>query len=963
MWNVGLLPARTPISTVGTGGGLPMRNEEHRALRGRREECAQLDRLLASAASGNSEVLVLRGEAGVGKSALLGYLAQHAAGFVISRASGVESEVDLSYATLQQLCAPFIDVAAHLPEPQRHALDTAFGARGGERPDRFLVGLAVLGLFAEVAETTPLLCILDDAQWVDALSAQVLTFVARRVAAERIAIVFAVRDAVQGDEGDAFDAVPALAVHGLGEADAAVLLDSVVAGPFDQRVRSRILAEARGNPLALIELPLELDRPESGFGIVPVQRGSISSRIESGFVRRMDSLPAATRELLLIAAAEPMGDVSLLWRAATLSAIPVDAIEPAQDAGLVELGGQVRFRHPLMRSAIYRAATERDRRRAHRILADAMVGDGNADCLAWHRGVAASGLDDVVAGDLELAAARAQVRGGWTAAAAFLARSMELTPDPEQRARRALAAAFARLQAGSTDGARSMLAIARAGPLSDLDDARAQLLGAQITFASTRGREAPSLLLLAAKRLQPLDATLARETYLEAFTAALFAGRLADGGAALEDVARAILDARWDETNRRLPSAPALLLDGLATLVEQGYAAGAPMLRRALDAMRSDPFSGEDVLPWLWPAARAARAVGDDVSWLELTSRHVELARRTGALGTLPIALAERVSVELFTGDLEAALALAVEAEAVTTATGNELSPHIPFLLAAWRGDETRARALIDASRTDVAARGEGVWLMGTELTSSVFLNSYGRYEEALAAAERAAEHPFELGLSTWVYPELIEAAVRSDQPGRAAVALDHLVEIAVAGAGDWSLGVLARCRALLSSDEDAEALYRESVERLSRTRIGMARARAQLLYGEWLRRIGRRVDAREQLRPALEFFADAGLEGFVERTRRELAATGETVRARSVDTANDLTAQETLIARLAAEGRSNPEIGAQLFLSPRTVEWHLGKVFTKLGVESRKGLRATLRPGGPGLGSYDSVTATSDPR
>jgi DNA-binding CsgD family transcriptional regulator/tetratricopeptide (TPR) repeat protein len=926
--------------------------EESRALRGRRDECGVLDRLLASAASGTSEVLVLRGEAGVGKSALLAYLAQRANGFVITRATGVESEVDLSFAILQQLCTPFLDAAPHLPEPQRHALDTAFGSRGGERPDRFLVGLAVLGLLAEVAEKTPLLCILDDAQWIDTVSAQVLTFVARRLAAERIAIVFAVRDpGVPGDQGDAFDAVPALGVHGLAEEDAADLLDSVVAGPFDQRVRSRILAEARGNPLALIELPLELDRPELGFGIVPVERGSLSSRIESGFARRMEALPAATRELLLIAAAEPLGDVTLLWRAATLAAIPVAAVEPAQDAGLLELGGQVRFRHPLMRSAVYRAAAERDRRRAHQVLAEAMIGDANAECMVWHRGEAASGLDDVVATELELAAARAQTRGGWRAAAAFLTRSMELTPDPGQRARRALAAAHARLQAGSTSGALAMLAMARAGPLSDLDDARAQLLGAEISFASTRGREAPSLLLLAAKRLEPLDAALARETYLDAFTAALFAGRLADGGAALDDVARAIIDARWNDSGSRLPSASELLLDGLATLVERGYAAGVPILRRALDVMTSEPFSDDDVLRWLWPAARAARAVGDDVSWLELTDRQVELARRTGALAMLPIALTERVSVELFTGDLAAALALAVEAEAVATATDTELSPHIAFLLAAWRGNETEARALIDASRTDVAARGEGVWLMGTELTSSVFLNSYGRYEEALAAAERAAEHPFELGLSTWVYPELIEAAARVDQAGRAVAALDHLVEIAGASGSDWSLGVLARCRALLAGDDEAEAWYRESVERLARTRIRMALARSQLVYGEWLRRTGRRVDAREQLRPALDFFTEAGMEGFAERTRHELAATGETVRARSVDTATDLTAQETLIARLAAEGRSNPEIGAQLFISPRTVEWHLGKVFTKLGVESRKGLRAMLRPGGPGLG------------
>ena len=753
------------------------------------------------------------------------------------------------------------------------------------------------------------------------------------------------------DGSDAFDALPALIVRGLADADAVALLDSVIPGPLDERVRGRIIAEARGNPLALLELPRDLDAAELAFGIGSVDSTALTGRIERGFIRRLDQLPAATRQLILVAAAEPSGDVTLLWRAATWLGIPADAVVPAQEAGLLELGAQVRFRHPLMRSAVYRAAPERDRRSAHAALAEAMIGDTDSDYLAWHRAEAATGLDEGIAAELEVSAARAQARGGWAAAAAFLARSMELTPDPAQRARRALAAAYARLQAGATDAAHAMLAVAAAGPLSDLDDARAQLLGAQISFASTRGREAPSLLLLAAKRFEPLDAAVARETYLDAFTAALFAGRLADGGGALVDVATAVIDAQWSEAGPPLPAACELLLDGFATLVKDGYAAGVPMLRRALVSIRSERFDDEESLRWLWPASRAARAVGDDVSWLELTDRHVRLARRAGAFVMLPIALTERFTVELFIGDLAAALALAAEADAVTTATGIGLSPHIAFLRAAWSGSEAEARALIDASRSDVSARGEGLFLMGTELISSVFLNSFGRYDEALAAAEHAAEHQFELGLSTWVYPELIEAAVRSGHADRGAQALDSLAEIARASDTDWLLGVEARCRALLSGDDVAEGLYQESIERLARTRIRVALARTRLVYGEWLRRGGRRVDGREQLRAAYGFFTDAGMEGFAERTRRELAATGETVRVRSVDTANALTAQETLIARLAAEGRSNPEIGAQLFISPRTVEWHLGKVFTKLGVSSRRGLRETMAPAGLGGG------------
>ncbi|GAA1957759.1 helix-turn-helix transcriptional regulator [Microbacterium deminutum] len=927
-------------------------HEESPALRGRRAERDELHRVLARATSGHSEVLVVRGEAGVGKTALLEDLVEQADGFTIVRATGVESEVELAYAVIQQLCTPFLAGIPRLPEPQQQALGTALGSRSGTPPDRFLVGLAVLGLFAEAAETTPLLCVLDDAQWIDTASALTLTFVARRLAAERIAMVFALRDGLDVQQaGDPFDDLPALLVGGLADADAAALLDAVVAGQLDQRVRSRIIAEARGNPLALLELPRDMDAAELALGITSVSRGPLSSRLERGFTRRLDGLPAATRQLMLIAAAEPIGDVTLLWRAATRLGIPEDAAIPAQDAGMFELGAQVRFRHPLMRSAVYRAASETDRRRAHEVLAEAMIGDADADCLAWHRAEAVAGLDDRVAGELEIAAVRAQARGGWAAAAAFLTRSMELTADPGLRARRALATANARLQAGAADAARSMLAVATAGPLSDLDGARAELLGAQISFVSTRGRDAPALLLKAAKRFEPLDAAVARETYLDAFTAALFAGRLAGGGAALDDVARSIVDAHWSDTGRRLPSACELLLEGLATVVVHGYALGVPMLRDALAAIRSDQLDDDDALRWLWPASRAARAVGDDAAWLELTERHVTVARRTGALAVLPIALSERFSVELFTGDLDAALALAAEADAVAGATGNGMSPHVAFLRAAWRGNETEARALIDASSKDVSARGEGLFLMGTEWTSAVFLNSLGRYDEAVAMAEHAAEHPFELGLSTWVYPELVEAAARSNQPERAVVALDHLAEIARASGTDWSLGVLARCRALLSADDVAESLYQEAIDRLGRTRIRVASARAHLVYGEWLRRIGRRMDARTHLRVAHEFFAEVGMEGFAERTRRELSATGETVRARSVDTSNELTAQEALIARLAAEGRSNPEIGAQLFISPRTVEWHLGRVFTKLGVASRKALRAALAPTAPGLG------------
>ena len=382
-------------------------------------------------------------------------------------------------------------------------------------------------------------------------------------------------------------------------------------------------------------------------------------------------------------------------------------------------------------------------------------------------------------------------------------------------------------------------------------------------------------------------------------------------------------------------------------LATEDFAAAAPMLKQALSAFRDEPIPEDAALRWLWLACRIARALGDDASWDELTDRQTRLARRAGALSLLPIALIERFGVLLFVGDLVAAASLVAEAEAVVEATGSHLAPQGAIALAAWRGDEAEASALIDAGRQEVVRRGEGLWLIATEWASAVLFNGLGRYDDALAAAEQAAEHPHELGVSTWVPTELIEAAVRSGNPERAAGPLRRLREISRASGTDWALGVEARSRALVSEGDAAERLYREAIERLGRTRIRVALARAHLLYGEWLRREGRRMDSRGQLRTAHQMYAAMGMNGFAERARRELLATGETVRKRSVETLDELTAQEFQIARLARDGLSNPEIGAQLFISPRTVEWHLRKVFTKLGISSRRELRTAL----PGAG------------
>ena len=899
-------------------------------LCGRAAECRTLDELLKAVHTGESQVLVLRGEPGVGKTALLEYVLEHADGCQVGRAAGVQSEMELAFAGLHQVCMPLLGRLDRLPGPQRDALSTAFGLTRGIPADRFFVGLAVLSLFSEVAAERPLVCIVDDAQWLDQASAQTLAFVARRLLAESVAMVFATREASSGLAG-----LPELEVECLSDGDARALLGSVLRGPLDEQVRSRIVAETRGNPLALLELPpAELT---GGFGLPDA--AALSGRIEQSFQRRLEALPADSRRVLLIAAAEPLGDVLLVWRAAERLGTDRTASAAAQAAGLVEFGSRVRFRHPLVRSAVYQAATLEDRQRVHAALAEATDVELDPDRRAWHRAQAASGPDEEVAAELERSAGRAQARGGIAAAAAFLERAAELTQEPRRRAQRALAAAHAKHMAGASEAARSLLAIAQVGPLAELERAQVDLLHGQIGFATSRGNDVPPLLLKAAKRLEPLDAELARETYRDAFAAAWYAGRLADGPLAL-DIARAVLAARPPPGPQR---APDLLLEGVATLVAERCALGAPMVRRALTAFRGEAMSTEERLRWLWLACRAAHEVWDAEGWERLGTQFVELARDAGAFTMLPHALAMRAGRHLFAGELDAAARLLEEELATTKAMGLARTAYVSVALPAWQGREMETRRQIDATTSHAVELGEGQWLTLVEWASSVLYNGLRRYEDAMLAAERAVASPRELGIASWALPELVEAAVRCGKPERAADALRRLSEMTRAAATDWGLGVEAVSRALLSDGEDAERRYREAIERLRRARVAAVAARAHLVYGEWLRRERRRLDAREHLRTAHEMLTSMGMEAFAERARRELAATGETARTRTVETSGQLTAQEAQIARLARDGLSNPEIGAQLFISPRTVEYHLHKVFAKLDITSRVELHVAL--------------------
>jgi DNA-binding CsgD family transcriptional regulator len=902
-------------------------------LRGRDDARAVLDRLLEEARTGQSGVLVLRGEAGVGKTALLEYAIASASDLMVVRAVGVESEMELAYAALHQLCAPLLDRLDRIPVPQRDALETTFGLREGPVPDQFLVGLAILSLLSEAAQERPLVCAIDDAQWLDRASAQVLAFVARRLLAESVVLVLATREPT-----GQFGRLPELVVEGLRDADARALLASAIPGRLDERVADQLLAEASGNPLALLELPRGLSPAQlaGGFGLPGAL--SLSGRIEERFVNRVEALPEDTQQLLLVAAAEPTGDPGLLWSAAARLGIADAVLYPAESARLLEVDGRVRFRHPLARSAVYRAATPHQRRRVHRALAEATDAQLDPDRRAWHLAEAAAGPDEDVAAELERAAGRAQARGGLAAAAAFLERAATLTQEPSRRARRALAAAQADFEAGALDDALALLATAETGAV-DVQRRCVDLLRAQIAFASRRGSDAPPLLLTAARELEAVDPNVARATYLEALSAAMFAGRLARGGGGVTEISEAALAG---PPPPEPPGPSDLLLEGLAVRFTDGYAAGAPILKKALAAFGRDTVLAPEEARWLWFASWIALHLWDEEAWTALSTRHLDLVREAGALTALPFVLTNRSSVYAFFGDLGEAAACEEELRAATEATGIAAVPYGALALAALRGREAELSELIRTTVSDADTRGEGLALTVNEFLSGVLYNGLGRDDAALAAVGRPERYAEE-GPAIWALTERIEAAVRSGQPHLAAGALERIVETTRAAGTDWALGIEARCRALLSDGEEADSLYREAIERLGRTRLRVDLARAHLLYGEWLRRDRRRLDAREHLRTALDMFTSFGTEAFTGRAERELQATGERVRKRTVETRDELTAQEAQVARLARDGLSNAEIGARLFISQHTVAYHLRKIFNKLGITSRSQLGRVL--------------------
>jgi DNA-binding CsgD family transcriptional regulator len=939
----------SPLSHARTPG----RNVEATGLVGRTAEVTALAELLAAAREGHSGVLVLRGEAGIGKSALLDLVTTRAEGFDLVRVVGVDAEMELPYAGLQQLCRPFLDRLPSLPEPQRAALATAFGLGVGPPPDRFLVGLAVLQLLAGLAEQQPVLWIVDDAQWLDRLSIQTLAFVARRLLAESVVLLMAARDTP--DHGD-LAGLPELRLQGLSSADGAVLLGSVLAGPTDPRVWERILAESHGNPLALLELPWTWTTAELVDGLAEPSAVPAVGKLEDGFATRLRSLPADSRLLLTLAAAEPLGDPTLLWDAAERLGLGWDAAGTAEAAGLIEFGANVRFRHPMVRAAAYRAASTRERLDAHHALAEATDPIVDPDRRAWHRANATVTKDDEIATELECSAGRARSRGGLLATSALLERAALLTTDPGRRADRTLSAAVAKRDAGAPEAALALLPAVEARAPTDLRRALTEHLRGQIAFDQRRGAEAARLLLSAATQLESINPSLARETYLEALAAAIWESG-PEGDASVVAAARAASAAPPAGDSPRVVD---LLLDALTARVTEGYAAAAPILTRAMAAVSTLEVGPAEVDSALWLAgSRAAGIIACELWDYEagraLAERQVRTARDAGALVQLQVALNFLANKLVLAGDLPEAAGLLEEDRLVSNMTGVPPIPCAGMLLEAVRGNEERTSTLMATAAAAAAAGGRRILIFANH-AAAVLHNGLGRHERAFDCARRVFEGDV-LGYQTFALSELAEAASRTGNRAALEEAREWMSVRAGATPTGWARGIEARVKALASDGSIAEELYRESIALLGTTRLRLEVARGHLLYGEWLRRAGRRGDARDALRLARHMFVEMEASAFAERARRELLATGEKIRRRTAPADGSLTAQEAQIARLVKEGLTNPEIGTRLFLSARTVEWHLRNVFDKFGVSSRRQLRDT------DLGAYGRARPSESPR
>lgn len=903
-------------------------------LVGRRTERAALDGLLAAVRSGHSATLVITGEAGIGKTALVDHAVSSATDIHVTSVVGVESEVELAFAGVHQLLAPMLERLPALPLRQREALRAAFGLVDDGTPDRFLVGAGILTLLTAAAKDGPILCVVDDAHWLDRASADALAFACRRFAADPIGVIFAARDL----EGriEPLVGLPELRVRGLAEDDARELLTSRAPGPIADKVRDEILFAAGGNPLAIEELPAaltatELDGTDFLLGPIPLK-----GRLEEHFRRQIDSLPAETRSLLLLAAInDPRCDPELFWTAADRAGKVAEHLAPAERIRLVRSGSRVVFRHPLIRSAVYTGATTVERRRAHQILGEAADPERDPDLRAWHLGAASVGADDARAAELESAAARSIRRGGYTGAAAFLKRAAQLTSEPPARAERYLAAAELELAGGAPEAAEQLVSSAKKESSDGRRRARAERLLGMVAFDLGR-MDAPVTLVRAATAYEPLDARLARDTHLEAMGAAYYFGTFA-GRTSIVDAARAALAAPKASGD---PTPTDLLLEGLASESLGAFRRGGEVLREAMLALRGS----EDVRLLGWACVAAVRLWDNDML-RQFATRMASIARESGALTVLPLSLVNLAFAEVIQGRFEASTALMNEVKQIAAATGSARAyvKHAPaeLLVEAWRGGASRFQLLSEAAIADARTRGEGALVSHADHARAVLELGLGNYAQALVAAQSACND--QSTFSIHALPELVDAAVRCGDLATATSACDRLSETVAPSRKPLGLGLEARSRALLTEGGAAEELHREAIRHLELADATPQRACALLVYGEWLRRRRRRKDARAPLTTAAEMFDAIGARAFGDRARAELRATGEVARPRKQKVSHSLTTQETMIAQMVADGASNPDVALRLSISRKTVESHLNKIFRKLGVSSRTQLASAL--------------------
>ena len=911
---------------------------------GRSAECRVLDDLVARVQRGHGQALVLSGDAGIGKTALLDHAARRAgSGMRVLRVTGIQTEMELAFAGLHQLLGAAVERADRLQPPRSSALRVAFRLEDGPAPDRLTIALGVLELLSDLAADRPLLCLVDDVQWLDTASVQALSFAARRIEAAPAGFVLATRR-----PGPDLSGIAALHVPGLGAPDARALLEDALPFPLDDEIREQIVTETGGNPLALLELPRSVSPSELAGGFALPAIAPLSERIEAGYRRRLSALPADAQRAVLLAAADPVGDPALLRAAAAHLGLRDDAVAEAAATGLLTTGSRVSFTHSVARSAVYRSAAPDARRDVHRALALATDEGTDPDRRAWHRALATAGPDEDVAEQLESSARRARARGGVGAAAAFLERAASLTPAAGARIDRLIAAAALTQNAGDVDHAEELLDVAaRAGSVSGEQQARIALARGQVAFAAHRGAESVELLIDAAHRLKQYRLPENPATVLEAVLAATWVVPRPEN----VDLVKAAVAALAEGG----PADPGvdLLIEGVRASAEEGYGAAAPVLRRALDVVLADDRGSVAAgLATLWFLLCVPVALWDEDSWDALLAGETDLARRTGGLcalnGTTRCLVVRRVLI----GDLDGAEQAVGVMDAIASATGKPPTLHAQMVLSAWRGDEeTTLRLNEDLRAADEPGRrsGSAHHLLGmgavdglfADYSMAVLNNSLGRFAVAHGMAATLFEID-DLTMGPLFVPELAEAAARTGAVEDLLAAREWVELRARLAPTPWCLGIAARVRALAEDGDRARRHYLDSIEHLGRSAMRMELARSHLLFGEWLRRHGGRGEARQQLRAANEMFEAVGAAGFAARSARELRALGD--KASSVEGGGALTAQERNVADMAADGMTNPEIATRLFLSPRTVQYHLRKVFIKLAVTSRVELKQALQ-------------------